>query len=231
MFQYLFEIQNKFILLFITFFSTLLVCCLYKNVLLFLITQMHLNNENLYFIFNDVTELFSIHFKLIFFVLVQVTVWYLFYHFFSFLRPAFYPQEFKLANFFFNMITFLLLASGLLSGCILIPVSWDFFISFHKQQNFYFEAGVSEYFNFYKSIYFLSLTYCELFILIIFLLLNIKQNHSYIKKYRKLHYYLFFVFSMFLAPPDLWSQLITSFFVGAIYEIVLLFVISDFFSN
>lgn len=231
MFWYLFEIRNKFILIFVTFFSALLVCYFYKGVLLFLITQMHLNNENLYFTFNGVTELFSTHFRLIFFVLIQIVAWYLFYHFFSFLRPAFYPQEFRFVNFFFNIITFLLLISGFLSSYFLIPVSWDFFLSFHEQQDFYFEAGINEYFAFYNDVYFLSLAYCQLFTLLFFLLLNIKQNYSYIKKYKKLHYYLFFIFSVLITPPDFWSQIVTFFFIGIVYEIVIFSLIFDFFSN
>jgi hypothetical protein len=42
MLKYLLELKNKFILLFITLFSQLLVCYWYKDVLLFLVTQMHL---------------------------------------------------------------------------------------------------------------------------------------------------------------------------------------------
>ena len=213
------------------FFSTLLVCYGYKDTLLFLITQMHLNNENLYFIFTDVTELFSVHFRLVLFFLMQVTLWYLLYQIYSFLSPAFYFQEFKFVTFFFISIMFFWILAGLLSSYILIPFGWNFFLSFQVQQGFYFEARISEYINFYSNVYFLVLFYCQFFALLFFFLIDIQKNYLYIKKYRKLYYYAFLLFSTFITPPDLISQLLTTFFVMLVYEFILLFLMFNFFFN
>ena len=228
MLKYLLEIRNKFILLVVTVFSTLLVCYWYKDVLLFLLTQMHLNDESLYFIFTDVTELFSVYFRVILFFSVQITLWYLIYHIFSFLSTALYFQEFKFVSFLFNSGTFFWFLSGLLSSYILVPFGWNFFLSFQFQQGFYFEARISEYFYFYNNAYFLCLTYCQLFTILLFFLADIQQNYLYIKKYRKLYYYLFLIFSTLVTPPDLVSQILTTFLVTAIYEVILLFSIFKF---
>lgn len=227
--KYLFELQNKFILLIITFCSTLLVCYYYKDVLLFLVTQMHLNDKSLYFIFTDVTELLSIYFKLVFFVLVQTIVWYLFYHIFTFLRPAFYSQELKFLTFCFNSVTFFWITAGCLSSYILIPFSWNFFLSFQVQEGFYFEARINDYFNFYINVYLLCLTYCQLFTLLLFFFADVKKNYTYIKKYRKLYYYMFLIFSTLVTPPDLLSQFITTILLVLIYEIMILLLIFNFF--
>lgn len=228
MLKYFFELRNKFVLLSITFFSTFLICYYYKDVLLFLVTQIQLNDENLYFIFTDVTELFYTYFRLVFFFSIQITVWYLIYYIFSFLSTALYIKEFNFLSFIFKSGTFFLLASIFLSTYILIPFGWSFFLGFQSQQGFYFEARISEYFEFYSSVYILCLIYCQLFTLIFLFLSDIQQNSLYIKKYRKLYYYLFLLFATLLTPPDLISQGFTTFSMIIVYEIVLFFLIFNF---
>ena len=159
MFKYFFELRNKLVLIIITFLSTLLICYWYKDVLLFLVTQIHLNDENLYFIFTDVTELFYTYFRLIFFFSIQITIWYLFYHILSFLSTALYIQEFRFLSFLFGSGTFFWILSSFLSSYILIPFGWSFFLGFQFQQGFYFEARISEYLEFYSSVYILCLIY------------------------------------------------------------------------
>ena len=138
MLKYLLEVRNKFTLLIITLFSTLLVCYWYKDVLLFLVTQMHLNDVNLYFIFTDVTELFLVYFRIIFFFSVQIVTWYLFYHLFSFLSTALYFHEFKFIRFLFGSGTFFWFLSSLLSSYILIPFGWTFFFKLSVTARFLF---------------------------------------------------------------------------------------------
>ena len=228
MFEYFFELRNKLLLITITFFSMLLICYWYKDVLLFLITQIHLNDENLYFIFTDVTELFYTYFRLIFFFSIQITLWYLFYHIFSFLSTALYLQEFKFLSFLFGSGTFFWVFSSFLSSYILIPFGWSFFLGFQFQQGFYFEARISEYFEFYSSVYILCLIYCQLLTLLFLFLNNIEQSGPYIKKYRKLYYYAFLVLSTILTPPDLVSQIFTTILMIFFYEIVLFCLIVRF---
>jgi len=228
MLKYLLEIRNKFILLAITFVSTLVVCYYYKEVLLFLVTQMHLNSEGLYFIFTDVTELVSVYFRLILFISLQSSLWYSFFHLFSFISTALHIQEFKFMSFLFNGGTFFLFLSCLLSSYVLIPFGWNFFLSFHSQHGFYFEARINEYLNFYVNIYSLCLLYCELFTILFFFLIDVQQNYSYIKKYRKLYYYIFLIFATLITPPDLITQISTTFLVILIYEILLFLTIINF---
>lgn len=229
MLEYLLELRNKFILLIITFFATLIVCYWYKDALLFLVTQMHLKDENLYFIFTDVTELLSVYLKVIIFFSIQVSVWYFFYHLLSFLATALYFHEFKSASFLLISGTFFWFFSILLSSYIIIPFGWNFFLSFQFQQGFYFEARISDYFNFYSNAYILCLIYCQLFTFLFIFLADIQQNYYYIKNYRKMYYYVFLIFATLMTPPDLISQVFTTFFLIVIYEIVLLLAIFSFY--
>ena len=184
---------------------------------------MHINEKELYFIFTDVTELFSVYFKVILFFLIQVALWYLFYHIFSFLSTAFYFQEFKFVSFLFNSGTLFWFLSILFSSYLIVPFGWNFFLSFQLQQGFYFEARISEYFNFYSNAYFVCLVYCQFLAAFFVFLADIQQNYLYIKKYRKFYYYLFLICSTLLTPPDIISQILTTFVLTLVYEIILLF--------
>lgn len=190
--------------------------------LLFLMTQMHLNDDNLYFIFTDVTELFTLYFRLLFFILVQLTTWYFFYQVFSFVRPALYTKEFKLFNFIFTSSTFFWFFTVLFSSYVLIPFGWKFFLSFQVSKSFYFEAQISKYFDFYFNAYYFCLTYFQFFSLLFLILADIKKNYIYIKRYRKFYYYIFLLFSTCVTPPDIVSQLVTTFFFIISYEFLIL---------
>ena len=231
MLKYLFELRNKLILIIITFFSALLICYWYKDVLLFLVTQIHLNDENLYFIFTDVTELFYTYFKLISFFSIQITLWYLLYHIFSFLSTALYIQEFNFLSFLFKSTTFFWFFSSFLSSYILIPFGWSFFLGFQSQQGFYFEARISEYFEFYSGFYTLCLIYCQFFTLLFLFLKDIQESGPYVKRSRKFYYYTFLLLSTILTPPDLVSQIFTTILMIVVYEIVLFFLIAKFWVN
>jgi sec-independent protein translocase protein TatC len=229
MLKYFLELRNKFILLLVTFLSTLMVCYYYKDALLFLITQMHLNDTNLYFIFTNVTELFSIYLQIVSFFTVQVIIWYFFYHLFFFLATALYTYEFKFISFVFGSGTFFWFLSALLSSYIIIPYSWNFFLSFQFQEGFYFEARINDYFKFYIHAYALCLIYFQMFIILFIFLVDVSQNYYYIKKYRKLYYYIFLILATLMTPPDLISQIFTTFFLIIVYETVLLLSLYSFY--
>ena len=229
MVKYVLELRSKLVLLIITFVSTVIVSYYYKNVLLFLVTQMHLNDKNLYFIFTDVTELLGIYFKIIYFFSVQIVAWYFFYHLFFFLATAFYVHEFRFINFLWFSGTFFWFFSAFFSSYILIPFGWSFFLSFQCQEGFYFEARISDYFRFYIQAYILCLIYCQLYIVLFVFLMDIQRNYDYIKKYRKVYYYIFLLFATAATPPDLISQILTTFFLILVYEFVLLLSILSFY--
>ena len=229
MLKYFIEIQNKLILLSIVFFSTLFVSYWYKNLLLFLITQMHLNDETFYFIFTDVTELFHVCFKIVYFISIQTVIWYFIYYLICFLRPALYLLEFQSMLYLFVSSTFFWFLAGLLSSYVIIPFSWNFFSSFQIYEGFYFEARIDEYFLFFTNIYFICLVYCQLISLIFMFLADIQKNYLYVKRYRKLYYYLFLLFATLLTPPDLMSQILVTITLVTAYEFTILILLFNHF--
>lgn len=238
--QYLLEIKNRLFILLVTYLSTIVITYYYKEVLLFLIVQPnYVNNKKstlFYFIFTDVTEIFSIYIKLLIFVSFQILIVFILYHIFVFLSPAFLQTEYKYFKMLIKIIILVWCISMFLANYIIIPLTWSFFISFqdlitNKVFNMHFEAKLSEYLYFYISLYYLCSLYFQVFVLLFFILSYVNTNVNNIKKFRKLYYFGFVVFSTLISPPDIVSQMLISIFLIVIYEILLFVFLFKIFKN
>jgi Sec-independent protein secretion pathway component TatC len=226
--KYLIEIKNRITLIFSSVLSVLIVAYYYKEIILFLIIKPSLNaNLNFglyYFIFTDVTEIFSVYIKVILFLVVQSFIFFLLYHIISFLNFAFFEKEYI----FFNKLLRTCFIAGVcsisVSSYILIPFSWNFFFNFqnivsYKFISLYFEPKIIEYLNFCISIYSISLFYFLIFAILFFIVSYFSNNINMFKKFRKLYYYSFVIFSTLITPPDIFSQLFFSFTLVFFFEL------------
>ena len=63
-------------------------------------------------------------------------------------------------------------------------------------------------------------------VLLFFIFLDLyKTNLLMVKKLRKVFYFLFFIFSTFLTPPEVIYQLIISVFIIIIYELIIIYTV------
>lgn len=222
---YFVEIKNRLILVFILQVSTLLSLYYYKTCVLFTVVSpvTQLDESMHYFIFTSVTEPFSVHFNLTFFINKQLSIAYFLYQFSIFLLPAFYKLEF-LNIFLFSKITFVFwVLSAFAANLVVIPLTWCFFLEFYNSScsitlNTYFEFKLLEYLNFYTTFYWLNFLYFQ-FIGLLFFLLNLpKMTTKFIQKYRKIFLFMFFLISAIVCP-DISSQLIFVSVLISTYEI------------
>ena len=219
--KYLSEFKNRFILLFITWISVIFVSYFYKETLLFLLVEPDLfNTFNMssplyYFIFTDILEIFSVYIQLILFLSSQILFLYFLYHFFTFLSSGLFFFEYLYLSFVLKTVIVIWSLSVLLSKYVLIPLTWNFFISFKSLSSItlHFEAKLNEYLNFYISFYYLCIFYGQIFTLLLFFLFYLNTSISVIKKFRKLYYYLVFIISTLISPPEILSQILISLFL------------------
>lgn len=230
MIKYLFEIKNRLSLLVLLWLFVGLVCYYYKEVLLFSLIKSFicLNSELFYFIFTNVTEVFSAYFTIISFISFQVACWYLIYHIFVFLSPALFSNEHQYLDFFFKLLTFFFFFSFVLSNYVLIPLTWQFFLSFKPiffAKSVYFEARLSEYLSFYINVYYFCFVYCQIFSILFIFISDIYSKKSFIKikKFRKLYYYIFVIFSTLVSPPEVITQALMSISLLVAYEFIIFF--------
>lgn len=233
--KYYLEIKNRFFLVLLSWSFTLIVCSAYKEALLFLVIKstssvinFSENSIQLYFIFTDVKELFYVYFKLIFVIANQLCMVLLFYQIFMFFYLGLYIKEYKKLKIVLKFSLIFFVVAILMSYIFIIPLSWNFFLSFqYKVKNtiwshFFFEAKISEFFNFVNQTYticVLSFQFLGLTLLgINSIFFKIKRKKK-LKVFRKLCYFSFFLFATVVTPPDVVSQIIMSLFLILIYEI------------
>jgi sec-independent protein translocase protein TatC len=230
--KYFIEIRNRLSLLLLTWFSTIFISYLYKEILLFSMVQPNTlldfgtGSTFFYFIFTNVTEIFSVYLQLVLFLSFQVFVLGFFHHMFSFSSPSLFNSEYFYLNFIRKTIVGVWFFSVILLSYILVPLTWNFFLSFQNLTkaysfNLHFEAKLDEYLNFYVELYYLSVLYCQIFTALFLFLIYTNTNIRIIRKFRKLNYYFFVIFSTLISPPDILSQVFISITTIALYEILL----------
>lgn len=233
--KYFLEIRNRLVLLLLTWFSTLAISYFYKDVLLFLMLQpnrllflaTNFDYSTFYFIFTNVTEVFFVYIKLVTFISFQVFLCFLIYQFFVFFAPAIFKSEYNFLSFFFKTFLAVWFFSILITSFFLVPLSWNFFLSFQslvssKFAYLHFEAKLSEYLSFYILIYYIGVFYCQFFTVLFVFLNYANDKHKTIKKYRKTYYYSFVIFSTIVSPPDVYSQVVISIILIFTYEFLVI---------
>lgn len=226
--KYYLEIKNRFLLLILTWLSTVLLGYFYKEVLLFICIKPCIcdNSFIIYFIFTDIKEVFSVYFKLIFFLGNQVLMLYFLFHFLSFLSLGLYKYEYRSLKLIFYTSIFFWFFSLFIFYKVVFPTSLNFFLSFQmltsfKFLNFHFEAKLNEYFNLYIMFYYTCIFYCQIFVFLFIFFDYIYLNLKLIKRFRKVFYFSFIFFSTLVTPPDIVSQIIFSVFLIFIYEVLI----------
>jgi Sec-independent protein secretion pathway component TatC len=240
MIKYLIEFKNRLFFLILLYLSTSVILYFYKEILLFLLVQSKWKITNdksslYYFIFTDVTEIFSVYIQLILFITFQLLVLFIIYHSFIFFIPALFKKEYNSLKVIVRVIFFTWFLSVLISNYYIIPFSWDFFLSFQnfitdKSFNIHFEAKLSEYFAFYISFYYISFFYLQFSVVIFFCFQHFNKELKNIKKFRKLYYFCFVLVATLLCP-DFLTQLLLSIVLIFMYEFLLLIFLFNFYKK
>jgi len=232
-YNFLIEIRNRGLLLFLTWFSTLIICYLYKEIVLFLFVKPSLiffEKNSLYFIFTNLTEIFSTYIQISYFIANQIIFIFILYHLIIFITPGLYYFEYKNLKNIFKINIFFWIMSILILNILILPISCQFFLSYQKTinnltLNFYFEAKINEYLKFYILSYYLCNLNFQFFVFFFICFNYIKKNLQLLKRIRKSFYFLFFLLATTLTPPDIYSQLFISLNTIIFYEISIIYII------
>lgn len=229
---YLKEILNRSILLLITWLSCLITSYFYKETLIFLSIKPYIfitNSDFFYFIYTNISDIFSTYLRLIFFIGHQIFLIYLLYHVLIFFSLGLYNFEYKYLKLIFLTGFFFWSFSIIIFYKILLYFSWEFFLSFQnsliKNQtiNFYLESKINESLEFFITFCKLSNFCCQIFTILIIFLDFTKINLNVVKIFRKIFYFSFIFFATLISPPEIFSQFLISFFIIFLYEFLLIF--------
>jgi sec-independent protein translocase protein TatC len=235
-YKFFLEIKNRFFLIFLAWITTLIITYIYKEILLFLIIKPILQFSNIkfsYFIFTNLTEVFSTYIELIYFISYQTLYIYIYYHIYIFIIPSIYDFEYKILKMIFLLGIFFGVCSIIFLHKFLLPISWNFFLSFQevlskKTLTLFFEAKLSEYVNFYIFFYYICYLNFQIFVFIFIFFNYINKQLKTLKNLRKIFYFLFFFLATIFTPPDIISQIIFGLNMIIIFEIL---IVSILFKN
>nr|YP_009495398.1 Sec-independent protein translocase [Cylindrotheca closterium]AWQ64045.1 Sec-independent protein translocase [Cylindrotheca closterium] len=221
-YKYYVEIKNRCFLLSTCWLFTLLICYFYKETILFVMINSS-NYAEQYFIFTDISEIFYVYLELTFFVSNQITLLMLLYHSLIFLSSGLYKSEYKKLQFAFRIYIFSWVCSIFFIKQSNYTCKLGVFLSFQKTEGiaFFFEAKIIEYLNYFTNLYYICFLNCQLLAVITLLLNNYSKNMNRIRRFRKLFYIIFVIFSTLTTPPDIISQVLMSAGLITFYEILL----------
>lgn len=217
----------------LTWCFIMITCYHYKETLLYIFMSFSTQpkqNGLLFFLTTDVAEVFTVYIKLSYYIANQITFIYAYYQFFVFLSTGLYTYEYiYFKAIMVNLAVFWSMFFFALNSYI-FPVSWSFFFKFQQflsfqNLTFYFEAKLSEYLEFYISIFYICSIIFQIIVIFFIFLDLFKTNLIIIKKFRKIFYFLFLIFSTFLTPPEVTYQLAVSICILIIYELTIIFLI------
>lgn len=223
--KYFSEIKNRMFLIMMSWIVTVLVCYIYKDILLFMLIKLNrqlYNLESFYFISTNLTDVFSVYLQLSYFIGGQFAVFSLFYHVLIFLSPGLFKFEYEIVKFIFISCFLFLVISVTMLNMLILPCIWDFFLSLQNTSNIniFFEAQILEYFKFYKTVYFLSLLIGQSFVCILFILRFVKEKQKFVTVTRKFFFASYVVLATLSTPPDIISQILISFCFIVTYEFI-----------
>lgn len=228
---YIKEIKCRFFFICLPWLIIAIISLIYKEILLYLIVKpclTSLNKNYMYFVYTNLTEIISNYITISIYISTLSTFLLLIYHSFDFIKPGLYKKEIFLAKNYFIYSSFMFIISTALLYMYTIPLSWNFFLTFQNPIlgfNFFFEAKLNDYLEFFMNTLVINLLLSQIFIFLV-LWLNIQKRCVVNFKYhRKSIYVLLLLISTLITPPDIFSQLFVYTINLVIYECVVYYLI------
>lgn len=175
-------------------------------------------------IYTGLTEAFTTYLKLALFAAGLITVPFIMLQIWLFMVPGLYPSEKRRILPFFLAAPLLFAAGGALCFFIVIPVAWEFFLSFEVQQPanglpIILEARVGEYLGLTMTLIF-AFGFAFQLPVILGLLAQfgiVKADH--LARFRRWALVLILIVAAILTPPDILSQTALAIPLYCLYEI------------
>nr|UFQ22722.1 hypothetical protein [Attheya longicornis] len=230
--KYYLEIKNRIFLLSLVWASSILISYQYKEIVLFLLlkpSKVLFKETFIYFIFTNLTEVFSTYIQLSYFIGNQIFFIYAIYNILIFFAPGMYFYEYKNSLLLYFSCLILWWLSILCLNKILLPISFSFFYSFqetiiNQAFSFHYEARINEYFHLYFKIYYIWCLISQLLVFFYIFLEYFKNDLKYIKKFRKIFHLVFLIVATVITPPDILSQVTLALSIVCFYEMIAILV-------
>ncbi len=144
---------------------------------------------------------------------------YIFYEFWSFLRPALYQKEKKVARGAVSSSSLLFILGVLFGYYVIVPLSVHFLGSYSVSDEVKNQINLISYISTVSSVTLASGVIFELPIIVFFLTKVGLITPEFLKRYRKHAFIVILVVAAVITPPDIFSQILVCFPLLFLYEI------------
>jgi len=166
-----------------------------------------------------ITDPIMIYLKVIIFVAVVITSPVILYQLWGFVSPGLYETERKATLSYIPYTFFLFLGGVVFSYKVLLPYVMHFMTVLAKELGITQVIGINDYFNFLFQITIPFGIIFQLPIVLLFLTRLGMITPMMMVKVRKYAYFVLFVIAAFITPPDIFSHLMVTVPLFALYEI------------
>jgi sec-independent protein translocase protein TatC len=178
-----------------------------------------INSEPLQIINIRMAGQFSMHIMISLVLGLILAFPYVFWEFWSFIRPALYEKEIQHSRgaVFFSSLLFLL---GVLFGYfVIVPLSVHFLGSYHVSEQVVNQINLKSYIGTVASVVLAAGLIFELPILIYFLSKAGLVYPAFLRKYRRHSIIIIFIMAAVITPPDIFSLIMVTFPLVLLYEV------------
>lgn len=222
---HLYELKINILITCLSFLLFFLTSYCFFNQLIYLLIKIFINKYILkYFIFTNITEMFSTNILISIYVSSFFIMPLLFFQYWLFILKGCFQSE--------NFIIFKIYISYIILNFInlfiilfkIIPYIWYYFININNNTNnflfaIYFEPNIYNYISFVFSTFFFI--YFIFIYISVFIYISISHfsNITQIIRLRKFFYLKFIIISIIISPPDFYNQIIILFLFLFLFEL------------
>lgn len=181
--------------------------------------DLRINTKPFELINYDVAGQFTTHLTIAMVGGIIIAIPYIFYEFWSFIKPALYDKERKHATgaVFYSSLLFIL---GVLFGYYLVvPLTTHFFGSYTISDEIKNQFNITSYISSLTTVVLGGGIVFELPIIIYFLSKVGIISASFLRKYRKHAYIVLLLLAAIITPPDVFSMMLVTMPLVALYEL------------
>jgi len=180
--------------------------------------SIQINTKPIEIINIDLSGQFTTHITIAMVGGIIITIPYIFYEFWSFIRPALYDKEKKYATGAVFYTSFLFLLGVLFGYYLIVPLTTHFFGAYSVSDEVVNQINLNSYVSSVSTVVLGSGLVFELPIIIYFLSKVGIITSSFLKTYRRHAYVLLLLMAAIITPPDIFSMLLVSGPLLLLYE-------------
>jgi sec-independent protein translocase protein TatC len=181
--------------------------------------DLKINTKPFEIINYDVAGQFTTHLTIAMVGGIVIAIPYIFYEFWSFIKPALYDKEKRHATgaVFYSSLLFIL---GVLFGYYLVvPLTTHFFGTYEVSEEIKNQFNITSYISSLTTVVLGGGIVFELPIIIYFLSKVGIISSSFLRKYRKHAYIVLLLLAAIITPPDVFSMMLVTVPLVALYEL------------